>query len=139
MYCTNCTALRSAVVPLTASSSAFLCLNLSLWLETMGRRDSAEVAAAPLVLRGRCSGNRMLLFRASAMMTGAREGEERPWWRGVGECGGRVEVQLHEKSDCWLQYINQPMHIHNKKITMCCYVTLYQTYVLSSAINPGHG
>ena len=88
MYCTNCTALRSAVVPLTASSSAFLCLNLSLWLETMGSRDSAEVAAAPLVLRGRCSGNRMLLFRASAMMTGAREGEERPWWRGVGECGG---------------------------------------------------
>lgn len=81
---------------LTASSSVFLCLNLSLWLETMGRRDSAEVAAAaPLVLRERgCSGNRMLLFRASAMITGARDGEERPWWRGVCVCvvegGGSV-------------------------------------------------
>ena len=48
----------------------------------MGRRDSAEVAAAPPVLRGRGSGNRMLLFRASAMMAGAREGEERAWGGG---------------------------------------------------------
>ena len=38
--------LLDTILILTASSSAFLCLNLSLWLDTMGSRESAPEGSA---------------------------------------------------------------------------------------------